>query len=82
MPPNTNQTNNQVVDKIHALLEKNLIEAYLRGKGYTLADLEKQPAEVAKRLKEEASTYASCKLAEIDIRAHFVTELHDAYTID
>lgn len=82
MSTNTIQNNNKIVDKIHALLEINLIEAYLKGKGYTLADLKNQPAEVAKRLMEEASTYASCKLAEIDIRANFVTELHDAYAID
>jgi hypothetical protein len=80
----TNRKNNNKVriDEIHAFLEKALIEAYLKGKGYTLEDLKSLSEEEAGLLKKEASTYASNKLAEIELRAHFVHELHDAYTED
>jgi hypothetical protein len=71
------KNNDQAIrDDIHAFLEKTLIEAYLKGRGYTLEDLKGLPEEETKHLMTEASTYASNKLAEIEIRAHFVDELH------
>ncbi|MBI5841995.1 MAG: hypothetical protein HZB19_18060 [Chloroflexi bacterium] len=77
----TNKNNGQpIAEDIHAALEKTLIEAYLKGKGYTLEDLKKLPGEEVKQLMKEASTYASGKLAELEERAHFLQELHDAYT--
>jgi hypothetical protein len=80
----TNNKNKIIVssDEIHAFMEKTLIEAYLKGKGYTLEDLKALPEAEARQLKTEASTYASNKLAEVELRAHFVHELHDAYTLD
>lgn len=77
----TEQKNEYIgtMDEIHAFLEKTLIEAYLKGKGYTLEDLRDLPEAEARQLKREASTYASNKLAEVEIKAHFVKELHDAY---
>ncbi|MBN1453971.1 MAG: hypothetical protein JW963_23350 [Anaerolineales bacterium] len=66
-------------DEIHVFLEKTLIEAYLKGKGYTREDLKNLPQAEAKQLMKEASTYASNKLAEVELKAHFVKELHDAY---
>jgi predicted nucleotide-binding protein len=69
-------------DEIHAFLEKTLIEAYLKGKGYTLEDLKALPEAEARQLMEEASTMPSNKLAEVELRAHFVHELHDAYALD
>lgn len=75
------KTNNSkpLIEDIHAFLEKTLIEAYLKGKGYTLEDLKNLPRAEAKQLMKEASTFASCKLAELEDRAHLVQELHDAY---
>lgn len=64
---------------ITAFLEKTLIEAYLKGKGYTPEDLKKMPEDQARQLHVEASTYASGKLAEVEIKAQFVQHLHDAY---
>ena len=80
----TDNKNNTILssDEIHAFLEKALIEAYLKGKGYTLEDLKNLPEVKARQLKTEASTYASNKLAEVELRAHFVHELHDAYGED
>jgi hypothetical protein len=77
----TNNKNKTIVssDEIHTFMEKTLIEAYLKGKGYTLERLKDLPEAEASQLKKEASTYASNKLAEVELRAHFVRELHDAY---
>jgi hypothetical protein len=72
--------NDQVkIDEIHALMERTLIEAYLKGKGYALEDLKSLSEDEARRLKVEASIYASNKLAEVELRAHLMQTLHDAY---
>jgi hypothetical protein len=73
------KNNQQSAEDIHAFMEKTLIEAYLKGKGYTLEDLKKLPEEAAKQLMKEASTFASSKLADVEVKARFVKELHDAY---
>jgi hypothetical protein len=67
-------------EHIHAYLEETLIETYLKGKGYTLEALKDLPETEVKQLMTEASTYASNKLAEVELRTHFVQELHDAHT--
>jgi hypothetical protein len=77
----TKKNNSQpLMEDIHAFLEKTLIETYLKGKGYTLEELKSLPEAEAKQLMKEASTFASCKLAELEDRAHLVQELHAAYT--
>ena len=65
-------------EEIHALLERCLIDEYLKDKGYTRESLKSLPDETARQLMKEASTYASGKLSEIEIRARFVDGLHDA----
>lgn len=76
----TNKADSQpLMEDMHGVLEKTLIEAYLKGKGYSLEALQSLPKAEAKKLMREASTYASGKLAELEERAHFVDELHDAY---
>jgi hypothetical protein len=65
------------VEDPNAMLEKALIEEYLKEKGYTHDDLKKLPAELAEKLMKEASQYASLKMEEVEARAHFVKELHD-----
>ncbi len=76
----TNKINNQkILDDIHPFLEKILIETYLKGKGYTQEKLKSLPEEEAKQLMKEASTYASGKLAEMEVKAHLMQVLHDAY---
>jgi len=67
-----------ITEDIHAFLEKTLMEAYLRGKGFTLEDLKNLPEAESKQLMREASTYASGKLAEVEVKARFMQELHDA----
>ena len=65
-------------EEIHALLERCLIDEYLKNKGYTRISLKSLPDEVAHQLMKEASTYASGKLSEIEIRARFTEDLHEA----
>jgi len=65
-------------EDIHAFLERTLIEAYLNDKGFTLKDLKNLPEAESKQLMREASTYACGKLAELEVKARFMQELHDA----
>lgn len=52
-------------------LERQLIEEYLKSKGYTMRDLENLPKDTAHQLRIEACRYASLKLTEIESRAKF-----------
>ena len=74
--PNT--TLPETADEIHAFLERCLIKEYLQNKGYTPESLEVLPENEAQQLRREASTYASGKLSEIEIRARFTADLQDA----
>ena len=65
-------------DEIHALLERCLIEEYLKNKGHTRKSLKSLPDEEAHQFMKEASIYASGKLSEIEIRARFVHDIQDA----
>jgi hypothetical protein len=71
--------NQKILDDIHPFLEKTLIETYLKGKGFTLNELKNLPEKKARQLMKEASTYASGKLAEVEVKARLMQELHDAY---
>lgn len=68
----------KILDDVHPFLEKVLIETYLKGKGYILDELEHLPKEKMCQLLKEASTYASCKLAEVEARARLMQELYSA----
>lgn len=65
------------IEDPNAMLEKALIEEYLKEKGYSHEDLKKLSAELVEKLMKEASQYASLKMEEVKARAHFVKELHD-----
>ena len=65
------------IEDPNAMLEKALIEEFLKQKGYTHDDLKKLPAELVEKLMKEASQYASLKMEEVEARAHLVKELHD-----
>ena len=69
--------NTEPVEDRNALLEKTLIEAYLKEKGYELKDLRNLPAKLAAKLMREASNYASLKMEEVAARAKFIDELSD-----
>lgn len=59
-------------------LERYFIEAYLASKGHTWEKLRGLPEGDVRRLMTEACTYASTKLAEVEARAQFVRDIHDA----
>jgi hypothetical protein len=61
-----------------ANLERVFLEAFLRARGHTLHSVQALPADEARQLLTEASIYASAHLAEVEIRAHFLDELHGA----
>lgn len=65
------------IEDPNALLEKALIEEYLKEKGYTLESLKSLQTVLAETLMKEASQYASLKMEEVQARAHFVEELHN-----
>jgi hypothetical protein len=69
--------NVEPIEDPNALLERALIEEYLKEKGYTHEELKKLPAELVEKLMKEASQYASLKMEEVEARAHFVEEIHD-----
>jgi hypothetical protein len=69
----------KVLENIRPSLEKMLIETYLMGKGYTLKELKRIPEEEIRRLMKEASTFASCKLAEIEAKARFMQILQTLF---
>ncbi len=72
----TRHADELVMEDPQAALERAYIEEYLRGQGYTLQSLQDLPEEEAKRLMIEASSYASAKLAEVEMRAQFVDDIH------
>jgi hypothetical protein len=60
-----------VVEGPQSVMEKMLLEEFLRGKGYQLKDLHTLPDEQARALMTEASKYASLKMAQVESSAHF-----------
>jgi hypothetical protein len=73
-----NNTTPHTEEEIHALLERCLIEEYLKSKGHTRESLKRLPDDEAHQMMRDASTYASGKLSEIEIRARFTEDLQDA----
>lgn len=57
-------------------LARMYLDEYLRGKGHTFESVRALPEEIAKKIMAEASTYAACKLAEVERRAHIMDEIH------
>ena len=64
-------------DELRALLEKSLIDEYLKDKGYDRESLKKLPEDEAHRLMTEASIFASGKLAEIETKARYKQNIKD-----
>ena len=64
-------------DETRAILEKGIIDEFLKNKGYTRESLKKLPPEDARRIMTEASIYASGKLTEIETKAHYRQEIKD-----
>lgn len=54
-----------------SVMERMLLEEFLRTKGYRLADLNTLPANEAKALMKAACQYASLKMAQVESTVHF-----------
>jgi hypothetical protein len=61
-----------------AAMERALIEAYLKGRGYSLKMLQKLPPEEVKILMTEACEYAALRLAQVESTARFRDKIHGA----
>jgi hypothetical protein len=59
-------------------LEKTLIDDFIRSRGHDPTALDSLPEDERARLLTEASTHAAGRLAEIEAKAHFVRDMHDA----
>lgn len=59
-----------------AQLERAFIEEYLRSRHQSLDTIKRLPADEADALLNQASLFASGRLAEVESRAHLVNELH------
>jgi hypothetical protein len=67
-----------IVADPHAKLETAIIDEFLREHGTDRAKLKDLPPDQATRLSREASAYATARLTEVETRAHYVHEIHDA----
>ena len=61
----------------HGPLECALIDEFLAGRGQTLRSVDKLPPPERRELLRRAVSYATLRLAEIEARAHFVSDLDD-----
>ena len=59
-----------------ARLERAFIDDFLRTRGHDAVSIAGLPEHERQRLLQDASTYASGKLTELEARARFVHELH------
>ena len=60
----------------HSELERAFIAEFLQDRGYTLDSVHALPPAQAHALLQQASVYASCRLTEVESRAHFVDDMH------
>ena len=72
----TKEPGQQPLQDPNGLLESELINEFLRTRGYDLRSLDSLPDDQRRRLLRAASMYAAGKLTEIEARAHFVYGLH------
>ena len=60
-----------------AQLERALIDAFVRSRGYDPSRLADLPELERETLLKEASTHASSRLTEIESRSRFLHDIHD-----
>ena len=63
-------------------LERSLIDEFLRARGHDARSIAALSEQARDELLEDASSYAALKLAEIEARARYVTELHGSNAIE
>lgn len=60
-----------------AQLEATLIDEFVRARGHDPRTLDALPEHEREALLKDASLHASARLAEIEVRSHFVEWIHD-----
>jgi hypothetical protein len=60
----------------HSELERAFMAEFLQDRGHTLETVRMLPPGEAHALLQQASVYASCRLTEVESRAHFVDDMH------
>ena len=73
-----NQRAETALEDPQARLERALIEEYLQERGCSLSTMNARPAGEQRVLLRQASQYALGRLAEIDARASYIHQIHDA----
>ena len=61
-----------------AHLELALIEQFIRARGFDPARLHELPDDERHQLQKDATAHAALKLAEMESRAHYVHDIHNA----
>ena len=59
-------------------LERAFIIEFLHTRGHTLESARALPQADAHALLQEASIHASCRLTEVESRAHYIDDMHRA----
>ena len=57
-------------------LERAFMAEFLQDRGHTLESVRALPPDQAHALLQQASVYASCRLTEVESRAHYVDDMH------
>jgi hypothetical protein len=65
----------QPIEEPLAALERELIAAYVAGAGQDVEVLAARHDEPARRLRADASLYASGRLTEVEARSHYLRSL-------
>lgn len=58
-------------------LERALIDTFVHARGFDGQKLAELPEWERETLLREASVYASSKLAEVEMRAHYLHDIHE-----
>ncbi|HYN10892.1 MAG TPA: hypothetical protein VES67_26150 [Vicinamibacterales bacterium] len=58
-------------------LERALIDTFVHARGVDDQKLAELPEREREALLKEASVYASTKLAEVEMRAHYLHDIHE-----
>ena len=58
-------------------LERSLIDEFVRAQGHDPLHLTDLGDEERQKLLKDASVYASGRLMEVEVRSHFLDEIHD-----
>jgi hypothetical protein len=72
-----NETQTHSLEAPLGLLERSLIDEFVRARGCDPDKLADLPEPERERLLTDAAIHVSGKLAEVEARSHFLDEIHD-----